>query len=331
LERVNENYSGDGLRLFLSQLHVQQPLPTAFTMTRRAAVLDLGTNTFNLLIAERLGGKIHFLHRDERWVYLAEDGMERIGRNAFKRMEDVLTHYRSVIDRYKPDRVAATGTAMFRRASNSDEARNTVKRLTGVEPAVISGDEEAILIYEGVRLSLENVHETVLVMDIGGGSTEFIIGNGDDVLWKKSYPLGASLLRQMFHRTEPITAQEQHSIKQFVLQSTLALQDAVQQFQPTALIGASGSFDSFVSMLMHPNVPSDVLSTIDKNELNALVDRLCRMNETERESVKGLVHYRAGPIVTAGVLARTVVEMLNVETIFRSAYALNEGAMKRLL
>lgn len=294
-------------------------------------MLDLGTNTFQLLIAERLGDAVTFLHDQERWVYLAEDGIERIGDNALQRMNEVLQRYKTVVDKYEPEMVVANGTAAFRRATNRKEAIALVDKYIGVTPQIISGDEEATLIYEGVSWVARELTDVALVMDIGGGSTEFIIGKGNEILWKKSYPLGATLLRQMFHRHEPITSDEQLSIQQHVLQTTLDLQDAVKQFQPAVLIGASGSFDSFVSMLMFPQVPANALVAIDKNELNGLVDRLCSKNKTQRAALNGLVHYRVGPIVTAGVLTRTVVEMLNVKTIYRSAYALKEGLMRRLL
>jgi len=300
-------------------------------MLQRAAVLDLGTNTFNLLIGERAGDEIVFLHRDERWVNLAENGMDRIGDNALQRMADVLTAYKKVIGEYNPQKVKASATAMFRRASNSDVANGLVEEIIGLKANVVSGDEEAQLIYDGIRLSPDSWNETVLVMDIGGGSTEFIIGNGDLILWKKSYALGATLLRRMFHKTEPITTREREALREYVLTETVELQRVVETHKPKCLIGASGSFDSFASMLRYPDKVDDAVTALNVDALNALVDRLCGMNETQRNHVPGLVWFRVGPIVTAALLTETVIGRFGFDRVYRSPFAMKEGMLRRLL
>lgn len=300
-------------------------------MTKRAAVLDLGTNTFQLLIAERLGGKLNILHRDERWVNLAEESIERIGNNALQRIAETLADYKSAIDSFKVDQIVATGTAAFREALNREDAIDLVEKLIGVKPEVIAGEEEAKLIYEGVRLATQDFGETVLVMDIGGGSTEFIIGRGDDILWKKSYPLGATLLRQMFHKSDPIAKDEIEKLREHVITSTKDLQEVVSLHQPLALIGASGSFDSFASIMFYPNKSQDVLIELDKIKLNELLNNLVEMNEAERRLVQGLVSFRVGPIVTASVLTQTVIDTFSIQRVYQSAYALKEGMMNRVL
>jgi len=306
-------------------------------MVKRAAVLDLGTNTFQLVIAERLGETLQFLHRDERWVNLAEDGIERIGGRALERMEITLSVYKTMLDKFEPGVVKAFGTAAFRHAANRDEASALVERLIGVAPQVLAGDEEAGWIYEGTRLAIQQHEEsalldkTVLVMDIGGGSTEFILGRGHAILWKKSFPLGATLLRQLFHKSDPMAFDEMHALRRHVGDTVSVLQEAVAMHQPVALIGASGSFESFASILCYPDESENALVELDPNALNGLIDDLVGMNEAQRRRVPGLAGFRVGPIVTASLLTRVVLERFSFQRVYRSAYALKEGLMVRAL
>jgi exopolyphosphatase / guanosine-5'-triphosphate,3'-diphosphate pyrophosphatase len=306
--------------------------------TQRLAVLDLGTNTFQLLIAEHFdklsassGERISFIFRDEQWAYLAEEGIEKIGERALQRMETILADYKKIIDGYQVDFIKATGTAAFRKASNSDEARILVRKIIGISPEIISGDEEAILIYQGVHMAAKEIDKTVLVMDIGGGSTEFIIGKAADILWKKSYPLGATLLRQKFHHNEPITADERQTIHDYVLQLTEDLREAVLVYQPVSFIGASGSFDSFASMLLFPTVSESALVELDKNDLVELFERLFTLDEVQRKNIPGLVWFRVGPIVAAAALTQTILRQFSFRHIYKSAYALKEGIVKNVV
>ncbi|MEI7670195.1 MAG: exopolyphosphatase, partial [Pseudomonadota bacterium] len=171
----------------------------------RFAILDLGTNTFHILIAEVVTKKnVQQLYRDEKWVFLAENGIEIIATTAIERATAVLESYADVINRYACEVVVAIGTAAFRKATNSDVLSEIVNEILGCEVSVVEGEREAELIYKGVRWACNMQDEVCLLMDIGGGSTEFIIANGTEIFWKKSFPLGASILKQKFHHHEQI-------------------------------------------------------------------------------------------------------------------------------
>ena len=295
----------------------------------RAAILDLGTNTFQLLIAERLNDDVIFLHRDEQWVGLAEESAERIGDAALRRMESVLLNYREVISFHRPDLIHASGTAAFRNALNAADAIALVKRVIGMAPKTITGEEEAQLIYIGVCWAAGDIDATVLVMDIGGGSTEFIIGKRTRILWKKSYPLGATLLRKKFQPSDPITNAERNVIDRHIINLTDDLQFALTQHEPTVLIGASGSFDSFAAM-MHCDT-GNALVEMHLHEIQTLLQTVVQSRESERAAMPGLVAYRVKPIVAAAVLTQIILRMFKPEKVYRSAYALNEGRLRRLL
>ena len=101
--------------------------------------------------------------------------------------------------------------------------------------------------------------------------------------------------------------------------------------QPVALIGASGSFESFASILCYPDESENALVELDPNALNGLIDDLVGMNEAQRRRVPGLAGFRVGLIVTASLLTRVVLERFSFQRVYRSAYALKEGLMVRAL
>src|SRR5205807_1553936 len=108
---------------------------------------------------------------------------------------------------------------------------------------------EAELIYLGVRQAVKLDMHPVLIMDIGGGSTEFIIANQEKIFWKQSFPLGCSVLKQRFHHHEPIAAAEQVNLVCHLQNELQSLAQQIQNFPVKHLIGASGSFDTLAQMV----------------------------------------------------------------------------------
>src|SRR5262245_45918004 len=120
-------------------------------MNTRLAILDLGTNTFHLLVVEVMDGHFNVLFKAEEFVKLGEEGVDRIGDRAFERGVEQIKKYRSVIDDLKPEKIVGFGTAAIRKASNGDEFIRSVNEVMPLELRKISGDEEAEFIYRGAR------------------------------------------------------------------------------------------------------------------------------------------------------------------------------------
>ena len=114
--------------------------------------------------------------------------------------------------------------------------------------SVIGGMEEASLIYDGVRYALGNMTETSLVVDIGGGSVEFIIGKEDEVLWMESYEIGGQRLMDHFFTEDPISMDSVGQMKEFLQSRLQTLHRALERYNPTILVGSSGSFETLSSM-----------------------------------------------------------------------------------
>ena len=210
----------------------------------RLAVADLGTNTFHLLIVDVLEDKsFKEVYRERRFIHLAEDGIKTIGAAPYQRGIETLNSFAVQMMKHRVDKFKIKGTAALRRASNGAQFLSEVKAKTNISIETITGDEEAKLIYYGVREAVQLSVEPSLIIDVGGGSVEFIIADHEKMFWAQSFPIGVAVLYKDFHHSEPISINEIQILKQY-LDTTLApLKEAFSNYNIKSLIGASGTFD----------------------------------------------------------------------------------------
>jgi exopolyphosphatase/guanosine-5'-triphosphate,3'-diphosphate pyrophosphatase len=294
----------------------------------RTAVLDLGTNTFHLAMADVSPGKVDFILREQRFVKLAEHGIGRIGDEPFQRGLEVLRGYRAVVNQHKVDRIEVVGTAALRTASNGEEFLRNAAEL-GFNIRLITGEEEADLIWRGVRAAVHPVGK-VLVLDIGGGSVEMIFGHHEKLISKGSFPIGGAVLRKMFHHSDRITTGEIKALKQH-------LDEAIgSTLQPVEiLIGASGTFESLATMLHVPMTVEELFvksasSEIRLSEFVTLREKLTTSTMSDRLNWPGLIPERADMIVVATLLVDYVLAQTGASKLIVSNYALKEGLMWKL-
>ena len=299
------------------------------------AVLDLGTNTFNLLVAEKEGTSgFRIVHSSIIPVKLGRGG---IGKNiilpdALDRAYDALRRHSEVIAEHKPGKIIALATSALRTAGNAKEFTDEVKKRFNIHIQVISGDKEAELIYYGVIASLKETAEDFLILDIGGGSNEFIIGNSQGMKWKQSFPIGIARLIEKFPPSDPVTDAEILNLEQLLEQELQPLMDAVGHHKPQVLIGASGAFDTLASLLHVANPASyprtgSYCSSISLDDFTGIFNTLIRSTLQERKNMKGLDPARIEMIVYAIVLIRFVINRLSVKRLMQSAFSLKEGVM----
>lgn len=301
------------------------------------AILDLGTNTFQLLIAEKTKSKTTIIERREQWVLLAEKGIETISAEALLRAQNTLIDYSTFINTYQCKIIIAAGTAAFRKAGNAQRLKQLVNETIGAEVSIISGDEEAGYIYKGVCYAIESTkHIPVstspfLIIDIGGGSTEFIIGTTQTVIYKESFPLGATVLKQKHQRGPELTPLEIDAIKADVLRQTAHILSLCKEHQIKTLIGAAGSFDTY-AYLLEPYVYQKNNSIIQllKESLLQLIHQLYFMSESDRRDIMKEKSFRAPMISVAGAITQTLLDTLPLENIFQSGYSLKEGVLSEL-
>ncbi|HRW98173.1 MAG TPA: exopolyphosphatase [Cyclobacteriaceae bacterium] len=305
-------------------------------MGSRIAIIDLGTNTFHLLIVDVDGSGYRIVHRERQAVKLGKKGINEgiITEEAFHRASNTIARFKTSIDQMAVDEIYAFGTSALRSASNQKEIISQIKKEHGVEVNVISGDEEARLIFEGVKSALTFGGKS-LVMDIGGGSVEFIIGDDNQIHWKRSFEIGAQRLLEMYHRHEPITKTEIHELYKHFDEVLGPLFKALDEYKPEALVGSSGTFDTLSDIYCiqngitkDPNAPETPLSF---EGFNQIFKELLVRNREQRMSIPGMIELRVDMIVVACCLIDYVTKKYCFDKIRVSSYALKEGVLADLL
>ena len=305
----------------------------------RIAVIDLGTNTFNLPIAETFSdGKFETLYNEKLPVKLGEGGINKgiIAEAAFLRGIEAMENYASTIKQWEAEKILAFATSAVRNASNGKDFTAIIKTKTGIEIQIIDGDREAELISIGVRQAVKLSEDPSLIIAIGGGSTEFIIVDQSTILWKQSFEIGASRLWQRFEPSDPITENEREAMASYLLGQLQPLWKAAEKFKVTELIGASGSFESLAELV---NAKFKSLPGLaDKTECEFVLEQcgeihneILASTRAERLKWKGLVAMRVDLIVVSAILVETVVSKLSISKMKYSAYALKEGVLWNFL
>lgn len=303
------------------------------------AVIDLGTNTFNLLIAERLPNyTFKKLFNTKIAVKLGEGTINSgfIADVPFQRGINALKQYQQYLLDYNVEHTYAFATSAIRSASNGKEFVERAKIVAGISITVIDGNEEADLIYYGNRMAVNMIDSVSLIMDIGGGSTEFILANHDTIFWKQSYLLGAARLLEKFKLSDPVTNQEIDLFNSYLKQELQSLMDAVRVHQPTELIGSSGAFDSVVDVIAGKfNIGglNDIKTEykIDLNQYYQISEMIKQSSLKERYHITGLIDMRVDMIVISILLIDFVLNELNLNQMRVSTFSLKEGVISQKL
>lgn len=293
----------------------------------KKAVIDLGTNTFHLLIADVAEDRIvETIYRERIFVKLGADGVETLGEKPLERGFEALKKFRQILDQFGVTNLTAVGTAALRTASNGPDFLHRIKEELNISIDLIDGHREAELIYGGVKQVWDITGDApAMIMDIGGGSVEFIIADQNEIYWMDSYPIGVSVLHRKFHHTDPISKEEQQQLGHYLEPFMNPLAQAVQEYQPYKLVGASGTFD-VIAMLLCPDEPSlyEIVHSID---VDKIIKDIVISDEKERYNNPGIPNSRVDLIVVALLLLQEVLKLATWETIGISQYALKEGLL----
>ncbi|SFE56095.1 Ppx/GppA phosphatase family protein [Thermoflexibacter ruber] len=299
----------------------------------RIAIIDIGTNNFHLLIAEKQQDKIEILHKSKVFAFIGKGGIHSriIAPDAMERALQYLQNFKKIIDTFGCEEIQAIATSAVRNALNGKELINLVKSKTGIQIQVIEGEREAELIYYGVKSYLV-ITEISLIMDIGGGSVEFIICDAEEIYWKQSFEIGAQRLLYDFHQNDPISQREIEQLNAYLEKILSPLFEANEQFLPQALIGSAGSFDTIVDIYCAENHIYNSLK--EKKEFNMPISaykqihqQLISKNLEERLKIEGMTAERAEMIVVASCLIDFIVNRLAIKQMRVSAASLKEGVL----
>ena len=302
------------------------------------AVIDLGTNTFHILIAEvEAGGSYRIAERLRIPVMIGKGGINQglITEEGQQRALEALQQFADIIKARNIEHVRATATSAFRNARNGAALVQRIREETGIVVDVINGNREAEYIFGGVQEALSLGQEPVLVMDIGGGSVEFILSSNQQIRWKQSFEIGAQRLLDRFDIQDPISDENREELTAYFHETLADLLTAGQQWPPSTLVGASGTFETLCDIHAHQHhltVADDACELpMSAGSFSDILQELMQKNRAERLAMSGMVEMRVDMIVVAAWLIQFVLEELGIKKLRVSAYALKEGVLQELI
>lgn len=295
---------------------------------KRIAIIDLGTNTFNLLIIDKSINSFKEVYSTKVGVGLGLGGINenRIHPDATIRAIETLKRYKDKATDLGVEEIVAFGTSAIRNARNREDFIQQVKSAVGIDVEVVSGEREAELIYKGVTIGLKD-SGSFIVMDIGGGSTEFIFGNKHKLHTSASFEIGASRIYQAFDFSDPYTPENCKKIERYLENG---VGDFFETIQTEQLIGASGSFETFYELLSNKEYPANEYVYLPKTELMAQLERIIYSTKAEREKDDRIIPIRKKMAPIAAVKIQWIIRKLNIQKIIISPYSLKEGVINEV-
>ena len=297
----------------------------------KLAVIDLGTNTCNLLIAEIATKKHQILYQGKVGVKLGKDGINKrlLTPEAFDRATTALKTHLQTIEKYGAEKVIAIATSAVRDAENKDEFANHLLNEIGLKLNIISGEEEAQLIFDGVKLAFGNLPDNTLILDIGGGSNEFIQTRNKQIYWKESFPLGMARVVEQFPMADPIRNDEILAIEAYFDQGLSKLWSQLNQTPVTRLIGCSGAFDTLADLIdqTEPGSKARSQQEITIIDFERICSEVIHSTKAQREKMIGMEPLRVEMIVPSIIFIRFILKRLNITKITQTDFALREGVL----
>jgi exopolyphosphatase / guanosine-5'-triphosphate,3'-diphosphate pyrophosphatase len=299
----------------------------------KKAVIDIGSNTINLLIASFDDGVFNVLCDNKIHAKLAKGGINQgvLTNEAIERGINALAEHAETINSHglTSSDVVTFATASLRAAANSDYFTQMVARKFGFNIQIIDGDTEAKLIHAGIKNGFPLTDSPVLVMDIGGGSVEFIITNSQTIFWKRSFNLGVTKLLDKFTPSDPIVGKEIETVNDYVKGELSELFAKIAEYSPVDLVGSSGSFDTIKAILQARQTRLRPIQRtyfhISRNELLNLGREMMELTTAQRLSVKGMDAMRAEYFPLAFVIIFSVLKHMPSASVYQCNYALKEG------
>jgi len=303
------------------------------------AIIDMGTNTFHLLVATKHMGRLVHIFERKQAVQLGKGGISKgiLADEAMARAIACLQSFAADAARYGigPQSIKAYATSAVRSAANQQAFLDQVCLVTGIEINVITGPTEAAYIFEGVRASgaLANAGGPALVMDIGGGSVEFILGTEDGpVLWLQSFEIGGQRLVDTYMHQDPIHVQDACRLRAHAGTVLHPLQQACMAYKPTTLVGASGTFDTLRQFKYNQErYPRQPWAELEPQALQTLTAFLLTQNRAQRLEFAAISELRAEMIVVALLLLEVAFGLSGATRLRQSDFALKEGVAVALL
>ncbi|MGV8082101.1 MAG: hypothetical protein AB2L09_00460 [Coriobacteriia bacterium] len=304
---------------------------------RRLAAIDIGTVTMRLLVADVSGEGISEVARSTDIIHLGE-GLTATGRlssAAMARATETIARYAAIIASLGVERTAALATSASRDAENADDFLGLLAA-HGIMPEIVSGDREAQLSFLGAVSQLDP-EEDLLVADLGGGSTELVFGNVEEIedvrraqiCNARSIDVGSKRITEMFLRSDPPTAEEIAEARGWIVEQVRPYFDGLRE-KPRLMISLAGTATTLSAIHLGLEVydPARVhMSALSGSDLADLLEMLAGLPLVERVKVPGLDPGRAPVIVAGALILETIVALAGLDSTFVSEHDILYGIL----
>jgi exopolyphosphatase/guanosine-5'-triphosphate,3'-diphosphate pyrophosphatase len=298
----------------------------------RIAAIDIGTNSIHMVIAQATAmGAFEVVDREREVVQIGRGSFAagRLRVEAIRRAVDALQRFVQLARRHQVDRILCTATAAVREAKNGGEFLAAAREVAGVAPRVIPAEEEGRLIYLAVKAALGLEDHPALIVDIGGGSMQLVVGNRDRLIRALSAPLGALRLTETVLESDPPGRREIAALERLIRKQAREPLEKVAEHEPSRVYGSSGSIHALaqVAHWMDNGTGIEMINgyVLSLDQLDRLIKRLARMTIAERERLPGIDAKRAEIILPGALVLRHVLEEVEADGITISDFGVREG------
>lgn len=297
------------------------------------AAIDIGTNSMHLVVARSTeGGGYDVLTTEKEMVRLGTGGgeMKELTPEAIDRGIAALERMVRVAQGYGTPQICAVATSAVREATNKQTFLDRAKAEVGIDVEVISGFEEARLIHLGVLQALPVYEQRLILADIGGGSTELLVGKEGVTLEARSMKLGAIRLTQRFFPDRIVTDEAVLACRNYARSALASVSRDLGGHQPEIAIGSSGTISTVAAMILSrrggdkKNLNG---ATFSRDELEALVEEILATDADERHQLSGLDLKRVDIIIGGVLLLSEIFAAFDIEEMMISDFALREGVL----
>jgi exopolyphosphatase/guanosine-5'-triphosphate,3'-diphosphate pyrophosphatase len=300
----------------------------------RAAVLDLGSTSFTLLVADvTREGVIQPVVREK--VMLRLGGViaarNEIPSTTARRVVEVARELQRVAAQEKVEHFLPVATSALREARNGRKVAEKIGRAVGEPVRILEGEEEARLMFGAFQRRLALDHQPVVGLDLGGGSLELAVGCGRRIDAETTLPLGAVRLHSEFVRSDPMRPREVRRIRKRVRQALTPRREALLRRGPGRIVAAGGTARTLARMLAAQRGERSFCQamplTLKSDELHALGKHLLRSKLGERRAMPGMRRRRADLLPTGALVILGVAELLEIEDFTFCDWGLREGVL----
>ncbi|MBQ6269990.1 MAG: Ppx/GppA family phosphatase [Bacteroidetes bacterium] len=298
------------------------------------AAIDLGTNSFHLIVVKvDLDGRVSTLARSRETIRLGDgsgDEMEVLTEESMKKGLMVLENFKKIASTYNAQKIRAVATSAIIEALNSNIFIELVRERTGIEIEIVSGDEEGRLTFLGVSYCVPINESKTMIVDIGGGSTETVIGIGNDILFTNSEKLGAVRLTQRFF-SDGVDDEKIEKCRKYISGKFASVMAKMQEIGFNQMVGTAGTFEAIVKLTKikkNKDLP-EMLNGVSASVKSMLevIDEIVKAKTPENivKRIYGVDERRADIILAGALIVEYLIKYSNLSKIMYSPYGLREG------